>query len=293
METNLPLQISLQPYVLKAYHFKLGLKYLSQLNVIPTGTIFLFFIWGRGTWEHRKTRTSKVPNPEGLYVLGLQVELIKFSTNYDEFDMICFELNPIVFQQVFGISTNSIVNELVYTNDKLSLDRGETYNAVSSEMTLANQLQKFENLLREKIQAKSQNTFDDLNEAISIIDYYVGNICIKKLADMLQMCTRSLERRFHAILGISPKAYSKIIQFNNAFRMMVQTKKKVVEIAHEAGYYDQAHFVNHFRKVCGMCPTRFWAERSLSDGNGMPEKISTKNKRMANIFYHQNQLFFY
>ncbi|WP_158860388.1 helix-turn-helix domain-containing protein [Lunatibacter salilacus] len=293
METNLPLQISLQPYLLKAYHFKLGLKFISLLNAIPKGNIFLFFIWGKGTWDHRKAHNYKINNPGGIYVLGQQFEIFKFSTNYDELDIIGFELNPIVFQQVFGISTNSIVNEMVCINDKLSLDLVETNNPVSGEVTLANQLKKFENLLWKKIQTKSHITFDDLNQAISIIDFYGGNICIKNLAEMLQMGTRSLERRFHTVLGVTPKTYSKIIQFNNAFRMMVQTNRKIVEIAHEAGYYDQAHFVNHFRKICGMCPSQFWAERNLTHGNGIPKKIRTKNNRVGNTFYYENQLYFY
>lgn len=289
----MPLRVPLQPYLLKAYHFKLGLKYLSLINAIPKGSIFLFFIWGRGTWEHRKVRKYTVKNAEGLYVLGQQFELIKFSTKYDEFDIIVFEFNPIVFQQVFGISTKSIVNEIVFMNEKLSLGRDETHIPVSGEETLAIQLQKFENLLWRKIQEKKDIAFDDVNQAISLIDFYAGNICIKKLAEMLQMCTRSLERRFHAILGISPKAYSKIIQFNYAFRMMVQTDKKVVDIAHEAGYYDQAHFVNHFRKVCGMCPTQFWTERNLSCGKVMSDKFKMPHNMSSDTFFYQNQLFFY
>ena len=293
METNLPLRIPLQPYLLNAYHFKLGLKYLSRINAIPKGTIYLLFIWGKGTWEHRSVRNHKIKNAEGLYVLGQQFELIKFLTKYGEFDIIVFELNPIVFQQVFGISTKSIINEIVCMNEKLPLGSDETPHPVSAEVTLAIQLQKFENLLWEKIQAKDDFPVDDLNQAISLIDFYAGNICIKKLAEMLQMCTRSLERRFHAILGISPKAYSKIIQFNYAFRMMVQTSKKVVDIAHEAGYYDQAHFVNHFRKVCGMCPSQFWAERNLSCGNEMPEKFNKEDIMSSDTFYYQNQLYFY
>lgn len=293
METNLPLQISLQPYFLKAYHFKLGFKYLSQINAIPTGTIFLFFIWGKGTWEHRRNQKCKANNSGGLYVLGQQCEIIKLSTKYEEFDIIGLELNPIVFQQILGISSKSIVNEVICIHEKLPLDRIESHNPEGSKATLAEQLLKVESFLWKKIQNKLDNAFDDVNQAISIIDNYSGNICVKELAETLQMCTRSLERRFHAILGISPKAYSKIIQFNNAFRMMVQTKKKVVDIAHEAGYYDQAHFINHFRKVCGMCPTQFWAERNLSNGNEIPEKISIKNNRMGDTFYYQNQLYFY
>src|SRR5690554_1354668 len=247
MQTSLPLQIYLQPYLLKAYHFKFGLNYLSSLTAIPKGNIFLFVVWGRGTWEHCGLSHLEMTKNEGLYILGPQSEITIFSTKNEALDIIGFELNPIVFHQLFRISAKSIVNQLIGLQEFLPIERSAISAPKTEERCLGQQLWVMENLIFERIQNKTASRNEVLRQAISIIEQHYGNICIKKLAEMLQMGTRSLERRFLEILGIAPKSYSKIIQFNHAFRLLEETNKKIVDIALEAGYYDQSHFVNHFR----------------------------------------------
>jgi AraC-like DNA-binding protein len=83
-----------------------------------------------------------------------------------------------------------------------------------------------------------------------------GNINMDGLLNQYYMSERKLERLFKKEVGISVKGYSKIIRFVHTLKLLqdVQRSKSMVQIAIEAGYYDQAHFCNEIKKYAGSTP---------------------------------------
>jgi AraC-like DNA-binding protein len=56
---------------------------------------------------------------------------------------------------------------------------------------------------------------------------------------------------------VSPKTFSQIVQFQYAINL-ANTKNKLVDIALEAGYTDQSHFIKEFRKHTASIPSEFF-----------------------------------
>jgi transcriptional regulator GlxA family with amidase domain len=83
-----------------------------------------------------------------------------------------------------------------------------------------------------------------------------GNINMAGLLNKYYMSERKLERLFKKEVGLSVKGYSKIIRFVHTLELLqeVQSSKSMVQIAIEAGYYDQAHFCNEIKKYAGSTP---------------------------------------
>ena len=77
----------------------------------------------------------------------------------------------------------------------------------------------------------------------------------------LDVSTRQLERRFMKAVGFSPKRLTRIARFQNACRHLQDNRmQNLTVIAHECGYYDQAHFIRDFKEHAGITPSRFRLE---------------------------------
>ena len=72
------------------------------------------------------------------------------------------------------------------------------------------------------------------------------------------MTKRSLQRIFREYVGISPKWVICRFRMHEAVEA-VHSGERVdfAELAQELGYFDQAHFINEFRKIIGLSPTEY------------------------------------
>ena len=62
--------------------------------------------------------------------------------------------------------------------------------------------------------------------------------------------------QFHDHVGLTPKAFARILRFNRAVRVLTtQLDAKLVDVALECGYYDQAHFTRDFCTFAGISPS--------------------------------------
>jgi AraC-like DNA-binding protein len=94
---------------------------------------------------------------------------------------------------------------------------------------------------------------------------YVMNIFLSRpQLNIKQICTRLEygERHFHRIFsrefGIPPKKFQCLLRINMAIKMMASGKfNKLTDIAYEAGYSDQAHFIKDFKSFTNMTPSSF------------------------------------
>ncbi|MGE6717499.1 helix-turn-helix domain-containing protein [Peribacillus frigoritolerans] len=85
-----------------------------------------------------------------------------------------------------------------------------------------------------------------------------GTIRINDLAQDVILSRRQFGRKFTERIGISPKTFSQIVQFQYAINL-ANEKNKFVDIAFEAGYTDQSHFIKEFRKHTASTPSEFFS----------------------------------
>ena len=80
-----------------------------------------------------------------------------------------------------------------------------------------------------------------------------GALSIKTLATMTGVARRQLERRFQTDVGLSPKAFARLLRVNRAGRLAL-TGRSLADIAAACGYVDQAHMSNDFRRLLRQSP---------------------------------------
>lgn len=82
-----------------------------------------------------------------------------------------------------------------------------------------------------------------------------GTIRISKLAEMLHTSQSPLEKRFRAIVGASPKKFAGIVRARNVLAALDKNDQGTAEYL--SAFYDQAHFINDFKKFSSMTPEQY------------------------------------
>jgi len=93
---------------------------------------------------------------------------------------------------------------------------------------------------------------------ISHIQKNTGRILsTAELARECGLSERSLYRKIHHALGITPYELMLRIRIESAAEALIKTRDKVIDIANAHGFCDQSAFTQHFRKRIGMTPKQF------------------------------------
>lgn len=77
---------------------------------------------------------------------------------------------------------------------------------------------------------------------------------VNTLADNACLSKRQFERVFRETVGMNPKEYAGIVQFQKALWLMQNGESNYAGIAAECGYSDQSHFISNFKKLSGYTP---------------------------------------
>jgi AraC-like DNA-binding protein len=95
-----------------------------------------------------------------------------------------------------------------------------------------------------------------LDKALNRLLVCQGKIPITQVAEEACLSIRQFERKCKERLGFSPKVYARIIRFSLAYRLFEKsTPPNWSDIAYQAGYYDQMHFIKDFKEFAGLTPT--------------------------------------
>ena len=97
-----------------------------------------------------------------------------------------------------------------------------------------------------------------------------GLLPVARLGEQACYSERHLNRLLGECLGMGPKVFARLLRVNAAIRTL-ETGQSLTNLAQEAGFYDQAHFIRDFKALCGVVPG-FYRE-NLSDFYNEPYKF--------------------
>jgi AraC-like DNA-binding protein len=140
-------------------------------------------------------------------------------------------------EEVFGKKINSL---------------GEQLASETHEQKLGI-LQDF--FLEEARYAKKKNNVFGIGSSIIA---QKGRVAISALTREFDLTPRRLERLFRRETGLSPKAFSRIVRFNHAKRLIERDPDiSLAQLTCDAGFFDQSHFNKTFKEMFGLTPAAF------------------------------------
>ena len=99
-----------------------------------------------------------------------------------------------------------------------------------------------------------------------------GGVSIKNIATRLDVSERHLRRRFQDATGMSPKTYARQLRVTAAAQLADhQEAPDWAMIAHEVGYFDQAHMIADFKQLCNRTPVETHADRRVLTDPGFSD----------------------
>lgn len=92
-----------------------------------------------------------------------------------------------------------------------------------------------------------------------------GTIPVQELADGAGLSLRHFQRRFRQLTGLNPKHYARICRVGYAIhRKELEPEVSWTELALDAGYADQSHFIRDFKALTGNVPSEFLRGQTLA-----------------------------
>lgn len=107
---------------------------------------------------------------------------------------------------------------------------------------------------------KGQKTHEDeqVKKAQEFIESnFQEKVTVDKLADLLALSRRSLERRFKDATGNTMVEYIQRVKIEVAKKNFESNRKNINEVMHEVGYSDTKGFRSVFKKVTGLSPLAY------------------------------------
>ncbi len=130
-----------------------------------------------------------------------------------------------------------------------------------------NMIQVVENFLTQ-VAAKQQKESHRIDKVSHQVLTMKEGVSVDWIAKESYLSNRQLERKFLDRMGVTPKYFSRLVRFENAFRMKNQfPEKDWLTIAIHCGYHDYQHLVKEYQEFTGKTPTAF----HLLDSEG-PER---------------------
>jgi len=159
--------------------------------------------------------------------------------------------HPSAIKELWGIDAHELTNQRISV---VELADFPSIDMISTKGSFVDIVRVFSDYLTSKAATvKHQN--DLLRHCIRNIKDHVGNITVKALCSKYNISERQLERKFLQIIGVTPRHYIKTCRFQDALaQVMRNPNKSLTEIAHQLGYFDQAHFIKQVKELSGLSP---------------------------------------
>jgi methylphosphotriester-DNA--protein-cysteine methyltransferase len=98
-----------------------------------------------------------------------------------------------------------------------------------------------------------------------------GNVAIGALRAEAGVTAARLAAGFRAQVGVTAKTYARIQRFHHAAARL-RAGGSPIDVALDAGYYDQPHLTAEFRELSGLTPASFAATPGYETGVNVPEE---------------------
>lgn len=247
----------LKPFVAYGIHGFSDTPLTLTFPIHPSGFPVLIYVYGDKTKLHLEREV--VDAPSRLNLAGQIHNFIPKMGIDGYFGQIGFILTPMTPYYLFHKPGNSFINRWMGIEEVLP----ELGPATVKELTACEDpMESVPILLAFLSQLISRRLppIGWLDQALEKIQQQNGLLAISDLAEQVGISLRHFRRKFKEIVGVPPKYYCKVIQLNTIFEALHTSNEEALNrLALDSGYYDQAHFINDFKKFIGDSPEKFLA----------------------------------
>lgn len=226
-------------------------------RVIPTGNIDLMFHY-KNCFKV-KCSNNNTYHQAYSFISGISNSYADVTTN-GETGLICVTFHPYGACHFFNFPLLEIENQSISLDCIFGHESKEINEQLCVARFLNERIAVIESFLLAKLSEPAKRDSLLVKSGIELINQSKGQISAATLAEKLCITTKTLERKFSAMIGKTPKLYIKIVRFQNILNTYSQANgTSLTQTAYLNGYFDQSHFIKDFKSFSGYAPKDFFA----------------------------------
>ncbi|HLZ86435.1 MAG TPA: helix-turn-helix transcriptional regulator, partial [Puia sp.] len=169
--------------------------------------------------------------------------------------MIAWFLHPHRLGPLFGFRASEVTEICVDLGSLPLVRRLSLVERLGESGEVRECLELMQEFIRPLCAAATGGVNDAAGYATGVLRGGNGLVSLRSLQEELRITERSFQRLFDLHIGVSPKQYSRICQFQPAFRQLSGGQfGRLSDIAYDNGYADQSHLIRVFREFTGLTP---------------------------------------
>lgn len=189
-----------------------------------------------------------------IKVWGPTTEVVTVDNDLNTYPCRFFvEFLPGGLYQVLGIDVHQLLDKKVELEELQNSLYIEIEECISHMKTFDEIVEMMDEILLRQVQfhpidQRIYQWIEKINRDFEIVN-------AKVIAEEIGLSERQFARYFNRYVGMGVKKYSKFVNVNHVVKLLME--KKLIDIAFDFNYFDQAHFNHAFKEICGTTPTGY------------------------------------
>jgi AraC-like DNA-binding protein len=155
----------------------------------------------------------------------------------------------------FRAPVSEFADQMVTAADIWGREAMVLEESIATAPSMAERVRHVQGFLIEQLRRHQKDSVETLIRQVGSVR---GRSRVTTVCRDIGVSERTLERVFARTLGMSPKHFLRHRRFLHACHLLrCSERPRLTEIAHRAGYYDQAHCIADFHAFAGMTPREF------------------------------------
>lgn len=231
----------------------------EQQKIIPDGFTELIFHYG----DPYRISIDGAWTQQARSLLAGQIDKHFYLENTGTSGIFGIKLQPAALTHLFGLNMKELTNTVVDLSFVKEIPIKTLSDVLISSATHTEKVEAANKYFESGIpNVPSQSAID---QAINKVISHHGMISVTQLSELAEVGERQLENLFSRYVGLSPKLYARVVRFSYIFEL-IKEKKSWSDLAYEAAFYDQSHFIRNFKAFTGENPTGYkFDEKSLAN----------------------------
>lgn len=205
-------------------------------------------------YQRTKDNSSEIITVKGSHFIGIKNKSC-FVNPSDETNCVSIRFNPGAISFFNNFPSNELVNQVIPAVDIFGKEIIQLENQISETKNKKEIINLIEIFLLKKI-INNYYAMDTINKVHSIYK----NPTLTKMENLKQNNSnyKKIERRFLKYVGLPPKLFIKIVQFNYSTKVRTENPDlTLTQIAYQSGYFDQAHYIKTFKQLTEITPKEY------------------------------------
>lgn len=224
-------------------------------KILPDGTVEMIFHFGKIT-------DSVNENGESISamqncVVG-QADRFMLLKTHAGAGMVSVRFTPMGLSYFTDMPMHKLTNSRVEFKDIWGNAANDLNNMLWDAGTFNNRVAIINKFFIALLKQKQPVFNRRVETALAHIHLKDGVFRVKELADKVAMSERNFNRRFTESVGLSPKAYSKLVHLQHIISKAQAGESIKFTLMDESKYYDYSHMVKDFTCFTGETPTEYF-----------------------------------